>query len=51
MAIRLALNLALHLDMSEYVSKGFISAADADPRRTIFWAAYVVDQSVSYILL
>ncbi|KAJ5091159.1 hypothetical protein NUU61_006029 [Penicillium alfredii] len=50
MAIRLAFDLALHLDMSEYVSKGFISAADADLRRTIFWAAYVVDHQLGFYL-
>jgi hypothetical protein len=44
MAIRLAFDLALHIDMSSHVSKGVISAADADLRRTVFWAAYTVDQ-------
>jgi hypothetical protein len=48
MAIRLAFELALHLDMSAYVSRGDITRADADLRRTVFWAAYVVDQSVLY---
>jgi hypothetical protein len=49
MAIRLAFNLALHLDMSSYISGGLITAADADLRRTVFWAAYTVDQSVFMI--
>lgn len=44
MAIRLAFDLALHIDMSSHVAKGVISSADADLRRTVFWAAYVVDQ-------
>lgn len=44
MAIRLAFDLALHLDMSACVSRGDITSADADLRRTVFWAAYVVDQ-------
>lgn len=44
MAIRLAFDLALHIDMSSHVLKGVISAADADLRRTVFWAAYIVDQ-------
>lgn len=48
MAIRLAFDLALHLDMSRYVSSGFITAADAELRRAVFWAAYTVDQSVLY---
>lgn len=44
MAIRLAFDLALHLDMSSYVSSGLITAADAELRRIVFWAAYTVDQ-------
>ena len=44
MAIRLAFDMALHIDMSGYVSSGFITAADAKLRRTVFWAAYTVDQ-------
>ena len=44
MAIRLAFDLALHIDMSEYVSSGDITSADAELRRTVFWAAYTVDQ-------
>lgn len=48
MATRLAFDLALHLDMSAYVSSGAITATDADLRRTVFWAAYTVDQLVTY---
>lgn len=44
MAIRLAFDLALHIDMSEYVSRGDITSADAELRRTVFWAAYTADQ-------
>lgn len=44
MATRLAFDLALHLDLSAYVSSGTITAADADLRRTVFWTAYTVDQ-------
>ena len=44
MAMRLSFDLALHLDMSEYVSKGDITSAGAEIRRTVFWAAYAVDQ-------
>ncbi|KAL4778593.1 fungal-specific transcription factor domain-containing protein [Aspergillus varians] len=50
MAIRLAFNLALHLDMSSYVSNGIITAADADLRRTVFWAAYTVDHQLGFYL-
>lgn len=44
MAMRLAFDLALHLDMSHYVSRGEITSADAEIRRTVFWGAYTVDQ-------
>ncbi|KAL4980276.1 hypothetical protein BDW66DRAFT_167250 [Aspergillus desertorum] len=50
MAIRLAFNLALHLDMSSYVSSGVITTADADLRRTVFWAAYAVDHQLGFHL-
>ncbi|GME31628.1 Transcription factor [Neofusicoccum parvum] len=43
MAMRLAFDLGLHLDMTDYVKKGKISAAEADIRRTTFWGTYVVD--------
>lgn len=49
MAIRLAFNLALHLDMSSYVSSGVITKADANLRQTVFWAAYTVDQWVLFM--
>lgn len=51
MATRLAFDLALHLDMSNYVSSGAITPTDADLRRTVFWAAYTVDQSVAHVNL
>lgn len=44
MALRLAFDLALHIDLSTYVARGSVTAADADLRRTVFWAAYMVDQ-------
>ncbi|CAI7621755.1 unnamed protein product [Penicillium glandicola] len=44
MALRLAFDLALHIDLSPYVARGSVTAADADLRRTVFWAAYMVDQ-------
>ncbi|KAK7715486.1 hypothetical protein SLS57_006873 [Botryosphaeria dothidea] len=43
MAMRLAFDLGLHLDMTEYVKKGKISATEADIRRTTFWGTYLVD--------
>jgi ABC-type polysaccharide/polyol phosphate transport system ATPase subunit len=48
MATRLAFDLALHLDMSAYVSSGVITAADADLRRAVFWSAYTVDKYIPY---
>ncbi|KAJ5109655.1 hypothetical protein N7532_002300 [Penicillium argentinense] len=50
MAIRLAFDLALHIDMSAHVCNGVISAADADLRRTVFWAAYIVDHQLGFHL-
>ena len=44
MAMRLAFDLALHLDMSHCVSRGDITSANAELRRTVFWGAYIVDQ-------
>ena len=44
MAMRLAFDFALHVDVTPYVAKGAISTAEADLRRTIFWGAYTVDQ-------
>ncbi|KAJ9197338.1 transcriptional regulator family: Fungal Specific TF [Paecilomyces variotii] len=50
MAIRLAFDLALNLDMSAYASKGDITPEDADLRRTVFWAAYLVDHQLGFHL-
>lgn len=46
MAIRLAFDLALHINMSTHISKGIMSAADAGLRRQVFWASYINDQLV-----
>ncbi|KAK8216568.1 putative fungal-specific transcription factor [Phyllosticta capitalensis] len=43
MAMRLAFDLGLHLDMSSYVRQGKISATEAEIRRVTFWGAYIVD--------
>ncbi|KAJ5939308.1 hypothetical protein N7466_002442 [Penicillium verhagenii] len=50
MALRLAFDLALHLDMSSYVSQGSISVANADIRRNVFWTAYIVDHQLGFHL-
>ncbi|PWY65416.1 hypothetical protein BO83DRAFT_367912 [Aspergillus eucalypticola CBS 122712] len=49
-ALRLAFDLGLHLDMSSYVSTGMISAAHANLRRTVFWAAYIIDHQLGFHL-
>jgi hypothetical protein len=43
MAMRLSFNLALHQDLKPYVAKGIVTVAEADLRRTVFWATYVVE--------
>ncbi|KGO47086.1 Transcription factor, fungi [Penicillium expansum] len=50
MALRLAFDLALHIDLSTYVARGSVTAADAELRRTVFWAAYMVDHLVGFYL-
>lgn len=44
MATRLSFHLALHLDVTSYVSSGSLSVEEADLRRDVFWASYTVDQ-------
>ncbi|KAI1102678.1 fungal-specific transcription factor domain-containing protein [Jackrogersella minutella] len=45
MAMRLAFDLALHVDMTAYVTRGYLSQAEADLRRTVFWGAYTADHT------
>jgi hypothetical protein len=44
MAMRLSFNLALNQDLKPYIAKGVVTAAEADLRRTVFSAAFVMDQ-------
>lgn len=44
MAMRLSLDLGLHIDMSDFVAQGSISKAEADLRCKVFWGAYTMDQ-------
>lgn len=44
MSMRLAFDLGLHIDMTQYVSQGDISSHEADVRRAAFWGSYVADQ-------
>ena len=46
MAMRLAFDLGLHLDMGPYVERGTIAPEDAEARRVTFWAAYTSEQYV-----
>lgn len=51
MAMRLAFDLGLQLDMTPYVERGVISTEECKIRRTIFWAAYLNEQYVGSIFL
>lgn len=44
MAMRLAFDLGLHIDMAPYVRNGSITAAEAELRRMVFWGTYALDQ-------
>ncbi|CAM1510981.1 Fc.00g084940.m01.CDS01 [Cosmosporella sp. VM-42] len=50
MAMRLAFDLALHVDMSRYVAKKSLTQAEADLRRDVFWGAYTVDHMWGFYL-
>lgn len=44
MAMRLAFDLALHVDMTPHVANGLLTAEEADVRRDVFWSTYTIDQ-------
>ncbi|PYH77042.1 hypothetical protein BO82DRAFT_345728 [Aspergillus uvarum CBS 121591] len=44
MAMRLAFDLGLHLDMAPYVARDIIPLEDAEIRRLTFWGAYMSEQ-------
>ncbi|KAL3447658.1 fungal-specific transcription factor domain-containing protein [Aspergillus insuetus] len=50
MAMRLAFDLGLHLDMAPYVERGTIICEDAEARQVTFWAAYMSEQFWGYYL-
>ncbi|KAL4881834.1 fungal-specific transcription factor domain-containing protein [Aspergillus karnatakaensis] len=50
MAMRLAFDLGLHLDMTPYVAKGIIPYTNYEVRRTTFWAVYMSEQFWAYYL-
>lgn len=44
MAMRLAYDLGLHLDMTPYVEKGIITNEECNMRRMIFWGSSLNEQ-------
>ncbi|KAI9035934.1 Zn(II)2Cys6 transcription factor [Aspergillus affinis] len=50
MAMRLTLDLGLHLDMDSYVERGIIPFQDAELRRRIFWGVYLNEQFWGFYL-
>ncbi|KAH7171429.1 fungal-specific transcription factor domain-containing protein [Dactylonectria macrodidyma] len=50
MAMRLAFDLALHCDLTQYVAKKALTQAEADLRRDVFWGAYTIDHMWSFYL-
>lgn len=44
MAMRLTLDLGLHLEVAPYVEKGIILYQDAEVRRMTFWGVYLNEQ-------
>ncbi|PYI09598.1 fungal-specific transcription factor [Aspergillus sclerotiicarbonarius CBS 121057] len=50
MAMRLTLDLGLHLEMAPYVEKGIIPHQDAEVRRMVFWAVYLNEQFWGFYL-
>ncbi len=44
MALRLAFDLSLHIDLSPYVARGLLNHEEANLRQTIFWAACTADR-------
>ncbi|RJE25122.1 fungal specific transcription factor [Aspergillus sclerotialis] len=50
MAMRLAFDLGLHLEMGPYVEKGIVPYRDAEVRRMIFWGVYLNEQFWGFYL-
>lgn len=44
MAVRLSMDLGLHIDMASNLRDGTISKRDLDVRRTTFWGVFVHDK-------
>ncbi|KAF4551905.1 Fungal specific transcription factor domain-containing protein 29 [Elsinoe fawcettii] len=50
MAVRLAFDLALHLDVSSQAAAGILSPAEVDLRRRVFWSICTADQALGFQL-
>ncbi|PLB47595.1 fungal-specific transcription factor [Aspergillus steynii IBT 23096] len=50
MAMRLTLDLGLHLDMTVYVQRGIIPYSDAELRRKVFWGVFLNEQFWGFYL-
>lgn len=48
MALRLAFDLGLHIDLTLHVAEGFLGQEEADLRREVFWGTYFIDQWVCH---
>jgi Fungal specific transcription factor domain len=44
MAMRLAVDLGLHLDVGRYILAGLLNQKEAHLRQTAFWGTYIVDR-------
>jgi hypothetical protein len=44
MAVRLSADLGLHLDLSNHVREGNLTARELDVRRTAFWGVFIHDK-------
>ncbi len=44
MAVRLAVDLGLHLDVHDYTEAGIIGPEEEELRSTVFWGAFVHDR-------
>ncbi|KAI0974639.1 fungal-specific transcription factor domain-containing protein [Xylaria arbuscula] len=50
MALRLSLDLSLHIDLSSFVARGALSHEEVSIRQTVFWGAYTADCMWSHYL-
>ncbi|KAI1262918.1 fungal-specific transcription factor domain-containing protein [Xylariaceae sp. FL1019] len=50
MALRLAFDLSLHIELSTFVAHGCLSHEEAALRQDVFWGAYTTDRIWSYYL-